>query len=181
MFVLKAEKNRLTVLEREMVTSGSVNVYTVRFQFSPDWDGLSRTACFKSGAQTVSVLLDGSGECAVPWEVVDPDDKGKTLYAGVYGAKDSGVVLPTVWASLGVILEGVSGGANARAPAAQLWRQELEQKQDRLTGRTGQLVGFDGDGRAVALDGAAALAGVDAATEEETKAMLDEVFGLAGE
>lgn len=179
MFVLKAEKNRLTVLEREMVTSGSVNAYTVRFQFSRDWDGLSRTACFKSGAQTVSVLLDGSGECTVPWEVVDPDDKGKTLYAGVYGAKDSEVVLPTVWASLGVILEGVAGGANARAPTAPLWRQELERKQDRLAGRPGQLVGFDGDGRAVALDGAAA--GADAATEEETDAMLDEVFGLAGD
>ncbi len=181
MFVLKAEKNRLTVLERELVTSGSVEAYTVRFQFSRDWDGLSRAACFRAGAQTVSVLLDSGGECTVPWEVMGPDGKGKTLYAGVCGTKEGGVVLPTVWAGLGVILEGASGGENARAPTAQLWRQELGQKQDRLAGRPGQLVGFDGAGRAVAVDGAAAPTGAETATQEETNEMLDEVFGFAGE
>lgn len=132
MFVLCAEKNKLTVRQREQVTSGSVNVYPVRFKFSPEWEGLSRTACFRSGAQVVSVLLDDSGECTVPWEVIDPGDKGKRLYAGVYGSRGSTVVLPTVWADLGVILEGVGLGANARPPAPDLWEQALESKGDGL-------------------------------------------------
>ena len=153
MFQLYADKTKLTVRQREPVTSGSVNVYEARFEFSPDWDGLTRTAVFKSGSQAISVLLDETGQCVIPWEVTDPDDKGKALYAGIYGARDGTVVLPTVWASLGVILEGVSCcGANARPPTLELWRQELAQKQNKLTGLPGQIVGFDANGVAVAQD-----------------------------
>ena len=101
MFVLCADKNKLTVRQREPVTSGSVNVYDVRFEFSEDWEGLTRTAVFRSGSQSVSVLLDDSGECVIPWEVTDPDDRQKMLYAGVFGARDGTVTLPTVWAGRG--------------------------------------------------------------------------------
>ena len=75
-FRLYAEKTQLKVKKGEPVTSGSVNVYRVHFDFSPDWEGMMKTACFRSGSQTVSVLLDGTGECTIPWEVTDPDDKG---------------------------------------------------------------------------------------------------------
>ena len=133
MFVLYADKTQLTVRQKEPVTSGSVNVYPVRFEFSPDWDGMTKIACFRSGAQTVTELLDGTGECVIPWEVTDPDDKDKTLYAGLYGTRNGNVVLPTVWARLGIISEGVSGcGAGSRPPTPELWRQELARKGDRL-------------------------------------------------
>lgn len=132
MFILHAEKNRLWVRQRETVTSGSVGVYPVRFQFSPEWEGLGRTACFRSGGQVVSVLLDGRNECTVPWEVIGPDCKGKRLYAGVYGSRDGSVVLPTVWADLGAVLEGAACGADARPPTPELWRQELAAKADGL-------------------------------------------------
>lgn len=69
MFVLYAKKNGLSVLEREPVTSGAMNANAVRFEFSPDWDGLSRTAVFQSGSREASVLLDRSGTCVVPWEI----------------------------------------------------------------------------------------------------------------
>ena len=155
MFVLCADKNKLTVRQREPVTSGSVNVYDVRFEFSEDWEGLTRTAVFRSGSQSVSVLLDDAGACVIPWEVTDPDDRQKMLYAGVYGTRDGTVTLPTVWASLGVIQEGVSCcGAGSRPPTPDLWRQELDRKQDRLTGLPGQVVGFDEAGNAVAQDAA---------------------------
>ena len=36
MFQLHAEKTKLSILEREDVTSGSVNVYEVRFSFSEE-------------------------------------------------------------------------------------------------------------------------------------------------
>ena len=61
-FILRANKNKLGVLEREPVTSGSVNAYRVRFEFSPDWQGLTRKAVFKTGKGSRTVLLDESGE-----------------------------------------------------------------------------------------------------------------------
>lgn len=152
MFVLCADKNRLTVRQREPVTSGSVNVYDVRFEFSEDWDGLTRTAVFKAGAVSRSGLLDDSGVCVIPWETLRKP--WTRLMAGVYGTRDGDIVLPTVWASLGVIQEGAAPGEDARPPTPELWQQELERKQDRLTGRPGQVVGFDEAGNAVPQDAA---------------------------
>lgn len=70
MFRLQADKTKLALRQREQLTSGSVNVYPVRFEFSPDWDGLTRTAVFKAGSESRSVLLDESGACSIPWEVL---------------------------------------------------------------------------------------------------------------
>lgn len=117
MFSLSADKNQLSVLEREPVTSGSVNVYEVRFAFSVDWDGLKRTAVFKAGGTARSVPLDGDGRCSVPWEVLRSG--GWQLYAGVYGTRGADLVLPTVWASLGVILEGAKPGEETRPSAPE--------------------------------------------------------------
>lgn len=129
MFVLYANKNQLIVRKREPVTSGSVNVYTARFEFSPDWAGLTRKAVFKAGKESCAVLLDESGECAVPWEVLG--SHGQPLMAGVFGAADE-TALPTTWASLGVILEGVTVGQDARPPTPGAWEQELSRKGDKL-------------------------------------------------
>lgn len=63
MFLLSASKVHLNVLQRETVTSGSVNVYLVRFDFNSDWDGLDRTAVFQAGDDKISVVLDASSEC----------------------------------------------------------------------------------------------------------------------
>lgn len=129
MFVLYANKNQLIVRKREPVTSGSVNVYRARFEFSPDWAGLTRKAVFKAGKESRAVLLDESGECAVPWEVLG--SHGQPLMAGVFGAADE-TALPTTWASLGVILEGVTTGQDARPPTPGAWEQELSRKGDKL-------------------------------------------------
>lgn len=130
MFVLYANKNKLTVRQREAVTSGSVNVHEARFEFSPDWQGLTTKAVFQAGKETRAVLLDGSGECAVPWEVLAVP--GVPLMAGVFGTRDD-TVLPSAWASLGVVLEGVpTDGEGARPPTPDLWEQELAGKGDAL-------------------------------------------------
>ena len=149
MFAIYAKKNRLEVEAWEVLTSGSVDVYTVRFTFSPEWEGLKRTAVFKTGEEPIAVMLDGTGECAIPWEVLK--EPMMHLYAGVYGTKEDGVVLPTVWADLGTIQEGVTCGTDSRPPTPSLWEQGLAQKQDALQGSPGQLVGFSEDGRAVAV------------------------------
>lgn len=130
-FILHADKNKLTARKRGLVTSGSVNVYPVQFEFSEDWDGLTRAAVFQAGGEPVSVLLGNTGGCGVPWEVlVKP---GVRLRAGVYGTKGEDIVLPTIWADLGEILQGATAGADAQPPTPDLWQQELDRKGDTLS------------------------------------------------
>lgn len=145
MFRLQIDKNRIEVLERERVTSGSVNVYDVLFDFSQEWNGLTRTAVFKAaGSEQVSVLLDGSDQCTIPWETLS--SQGRQLTVGVYGTRGEDIVLPTIWASLGTILEGARPGPDARPPTPDLWEQALDGKGDTLAYTAeGQLGLYAGD------------------------------------
>lgn len=130
MFILYADKNKLAVRQREPVTSGSVSACTARFEFSDEWQGLTRKAVFKAGKESRTVPLDESGECVIPWEVLTTP--GQPLMAGVFGTADE-TALPTTWAPLGTILEGVPGnGVDSRPPTPDLWRQELDRKGDSL-------------------------------------------------
>lgn len=133
MFLLCAEKNQLRVRRREPLTSGSVNVCAARFAFSEEWDGLERTAVFAAGAVRAEVSLAMSGECAIPREVLAYH--GVRLRAGVCGKRGEELVLPTVWADLGMILEGVGGGeGGGEGPPStpDTWHQALERKGDGL-------------------------------------------------
>ena len=129
MFRLFAEKNKLALLEREPVTSGSVNVYGAQFEFSEDWTGLDRTAVFEAAGVSREVRLYPGGACVVPWEVLRVP--GVRLRAGVYGKQGGEVALPTVWADLGVILEGVPAGESP-PPSPDVWEQALARKGDAL-------------------------------------------------
>ena len=113
MFELYAEKNQLTVRKREPLTSGSVNVCPVRIEFSPDWEGLDRTVIFQAGCREKTVALSG-GACEIPSEPLSVP--GCYLMAGVCGRQGTSVVLPTVWANLGMIREGAVAGEPADPP-----------------------------------------------------------------
>ena len=52
MFVLYADKTQLTVRQKEPITSGSSNTYQVRFEFSPEWDGLAKAAVFQDAPKS---------------------------------------------------------------------------------------------------------------------------------
>lgn len=128
MFELYASKVKLTVRKKEQITSGSVNVYPVTFEFSEDWEGLDKVAVFRAGEKTVSIQTDG--ETTIPWEVLK--EPGFVLYAGVYGTKGAEIVLPTIWAQLNRIEVGTAPGDEARPPTPELWEQELAKKGDTL-------------------------------------------------
>ena len=130
MFIITANKNRLTVRQTEVLTSGSVNVNEVQFAFSQDWEGLERTAVFRCGEASTSVLLDESGRCFIPWEALRVS--GFPLLAGVYGRKEGEIVLPTMWVSLGRIHQGVELGEDAHPPTPDLWEQLLASKANRM-------------------------------------------------
>lgn len=123
MFTLYADKARLSSGGGETITSGAVNVYSVRFEFSEEWAGLTKTAVFHAADTTVSVLLDDSNECAIPWEVLQ--DANRTLCVGVYGTRGGNIVLPTIWATLGTIQAGVCLGDSAQPPTPSVYDQIL--------------------------------------------------------
>lgn len=131
MIILYAEKNQLHVRKTEPITSGSVNVHQVRFDFSPDWEGLTRTAVFRAGGVSKPMYLGPENETVVPWEVLTVP--GVHLMIGVYGKLGEDVILPTVWADAGMILQGVPHDRESEGPTPEMWEQALAKKGDKLS------------------------------------------------
>ena len=115
----------------ELLTAGMSKAVTVEFVFSPEWDGLTKTAVFSNGKTTVDVLAanwDGD-TVPVPHEVLAVP--GRHARVGVYGADESGVVLPTVWVSLGKVQPGADPSGDASAdPSLPVWAQLQNQIGD---------------------------------------------------
>ena len=115
----------------ELLTAGMAKAVTVEFVFSEDWDGLTKTAVFSNGKTTVDVLAaNWDGETVpVPHEVLAVP--GRHARVGVYGADESGVVLPTVWVSLGKVQPGADPSGDASAdPSLPVWAQLQKQIGD---------------------------------------------------
>lgn len=115
----------------ELLTAGMSKAVTVQFVFSPEWDGLTKTAVFSNGKTTVDVLAanwDGD-TVPVPHEVLAVP--GRHARVGVYGADESGVVLPTVWVGLGKVQPGADPSGDASAdPSLPVWAQLQKQIGD---------------------------------------------------
>ena len=115
----------------ELLTVGMSKAVTVQFVFSPEWDGLTKTAVFTNGKTTVDVLAanwDGD-TVPVPHEVLAVP--GRHARVGVYGADESGVVLPTVWVSLGKVQPGADPSGDVSAdPKLPVWAQLQKQIGD---------------------------------------------------
>ena len=115
----------------ELLTAGMSKAVTVQFVFSPEWDGLTKTAVFSNGKTTVDVLAaNWDGDTVhVPHEVLAVP--GRHARVGVYGADESGVVLPTVWVSLGKVQPGADPSGDASAdPSLPVWAQLQSQIGD---------------------------------------------------
>lgn len=117
MITITVDTRQAVVTNREMLTSGSVGIQA-QFTFSEDWDGLTRTAVFRFGDDEntkVDVVLTAENICTVPWEVLQ--DEGEPVFCGVYGMNSAGsIVIPTIWASIGVVKPGVESAAAASPP-----------------------------------------------------------------
>ena len=104
----------------EPLTSGMVGA-KVAFALSPDFDGLTVTAVFTNGAVTKDVLNPGD-ECFIPPEVLET--AGKTVKVGIYAVRGSELVIPTVYASIGVVLPGADpSGDTSTSAALPVWAQ----------------------------------------------------------
>ena len=134
MFTLRAQKGKLSVTRQEPLISGSAHIYSVQFKFSKDWNGLAKTVTFRTPDGTISQLLDPSGLCQIPWEVLKKH--GVNLMCGVYGQKAGALIIPTVWVNLGQIQEGVKSSDSDVPPTPSQWDQVLQA----LTGKADNIV-----------------------------------------
>lgn len=115
----------------ELLTAGMSKAVTVQFVFSPDWDGLTKTAVFSDGRTTVDVLesaWDGN-KVVVPHEILE--DAGPIARVGVYGANADGLILPTVWVTLGKVMPAAEPSGDPGAdPTLPIWAQLQNQIGD---------------------------------------------------
>lgn len=111
----------------ELLTAGMAKAVSVEFAFSSDWDGLTKTAVFTNGRATIDVLpakWDGD-TVPIPHEILTT--AGRTARVGVYGTNASGVVLPTVWATLGKVQPAADpSGDPSTDPTLPVWAQLQE-------------------------------------------------------
>lgn len=134
MFKIEVNNNRLYTLQREYLTSGSVEVQKVEFIFSSDWDGFAKEVIFSienNPSMTRSVIPDANNQCVIPWELLSEPDK--TLYVGAYGTKDN-QVMTTSYISLGKIHEGTDDSATEPdpPPTPDIYRQLITMTETAL-------------------------------------------------
>lgn len=124
MIICEVNKNHLNVRTRELLTAGSQNVNTVEFRFNAAWDGLAKTATFKTSKKTISVLLN-TNTTAIPWEVLA--DAGEILAVGVFGVSGETIVLPTVWGILGKVMDAAHLGDEEKEPTPDVYQKILDE------------------------------------------------------
>lgn len=123
MIICEVNKNHLNVRTRELLTAGSQNVNTVEFRFNEAWDGLAKTATFKTSKKTISVLLN-TNTTAIPWEALA--DAGEILAVGVFGVSGETIVLPTVWGILGTVRDAAYLGEGEQEPTPDVYQKILD-------------------------------------------------------
>lgn len=115
----------------ELLTAGMAKAVTVELVFSEDWSGLTKTAVFSAGRTTVDVLesaWDGN-KVVVPHEILA--DAGPIARVGVYGANADGLILPTVWVTLGKVMPAAEPSGDPGAdPTLPIWAQMQSQIGD---------------------------------------------------
>lgn len=124
MIICEVNKNHLNIRTRELLTAGSQNVNTVEFRFNEAWDGLAKTATFKTSKKTISVLLN-TNTTAIPWEALA--DAGVILAVGVFGVSGETIVLPTVWGILGKVMDAAHLGDEEKEPTPDVYQKILDE------------------------------------------------------
>lgn len=112
----------------ELLTAGMNKVVQLELEFTEDWSGLRKTAVFTNGRTTVDVLeAQWSGRTVnVAPEVLAV--AGRYAKVGVYGSNEDGVVLPTVWVTLGKVCPAAEpAGDQSTNPTMPVWRQIEDQ------------------------------------------------------
>lgn len=104
------------------IVEKSRNYLTAKFSFSgSEWKNVAKTAIFKKDDTVINVLLDESGRCQVPWEVIT---KG-TLRVSVFG----GDLVTVDTADVKILKSGYEEGNAPSEPTSDVYSQILTELQ----------------------------------------------------
>ena len=107
-------------VQSEPLTSGMVG-QPIHFEYSHDFDGLAVTAVFTDGKNTVDVVNPGN-ECIIPHEVLTT--VGAVVKVGIYAVRGDELVIPTIYAHIGVVLKGADPSGDVSIdPTLPVWAQ----------------------------------------------------------
>ena len=109
MILVQCEARSAWVLRKEKLTTGSAGI-EVQFLFDDRWTDLVKFATFqREDGKTLAYAIGMSQIIGVPEAILGPDADGMELKIGVCGKKPDGtIVIPTVYASLGIISAGAT-------------------------------------------------------------------------
>lgn len=125
MFNVTINSNKAWVTRRETLTMYSAGNETVQIclDFSDEWENLARIAVFRADAAQIDVAVSGE-TVEIPVNVLLQPNVH--LMLGLYGiSADGTVVIPTIWADLGIIQAAADPTAadNFGPPAMDLYAQ----------------------------------------------------------
>jgi hypothetical protein len=104
------------------IVEKSKNYLTAKFTFSgSEWKNVAKTAIFKKDDTVINVVLDESGRCEVPWEVIT---KG-TLRVSVFG----GDLVTVDTADVKILKSGYEEGNAPSKPTPDVYAQILSELQ----------------------------------------------------
>lgn len=126
MIEIIAEARKAWASEKEKITTGSKGI-KIHFTFTEEWDGLQKIAVFRAYDSCIDIPVDESETVLIPIDVLH--HSGVKVFVGIYGTDTAGnIIIPTVYAELGTIYEGVSAemAKNYDVPSPALSAQILE-------------------------------------------------------
>ena len=104
------------------LTTGSVGL-KCKVELSDDFDGLASVICFRTGDAALDVPCEE--EVTVPHECLV--EVGETLQVGVYASLPDGtIVIPTVWANVSDVREGVEPSEVDPSEPTPSWAAQVQ-------------------------------------------------------
>lgn len=156
------------VVELGKLTTGMVGA-TASFSFSPEWNGLLKTAVFMVSGVTKDVILTDS-TVQIPPECLT---KPISLYVGVYGHLEDGtIVIPTVMSKAIPVSKGAKpSGDTSTNPTLPVWAQILG-----MIGDISHLTTEDQSSLVAAVNELAARGGGGVVDEAEVRKIVEDVL-----
>ena len=130
------ESQHLTRTDRSIVVARSENYLKAKFDFSPDWDGVTKTGVFTNGGRVYNVILDND-ECFVPTEVIR---KG-CFTVSVFG----GDLITADVVTIRVEPSGYEVGGSPEPPTPEVYEQVLGMFDKFRGGEEGQVLSKSSD------------------------------------
>lgn len=133
--LVQVTNQKLEVIEQDFLVSGTVNEYTVRFDFDESWVDYDKIAVFKQDRTGLSIDValtehieepvepDTEGtvyyDCTIPWDVLSNNNG---IFIGVYGISD-GKRKPSIWTNRIPVHLGTEIGSNQGSYVRSLYEE----------------------------------------------------------